>query len=737
VRFTPFALALALALIGCTKRPTPTTPSGDAVVGAERYGALCAGCHGPTARGGIGGPIVPWKRGEPALVDKIATTMPPDDPSKCDRTCATAIAAWLLSLPPDEEELVCDTYPAATRQLRLLTRREYANTLRDLVGGPALTARTCTSDANCTIRTESCVRQACVTDSCDTVTFVWPANGRRPTSVHVAGSFNSWPASPAAGGWALTYVQGMDAYVSKRSVPPGTHQYKFVIDGQWQVDDTNTNSAPDGFGGQNSILNVSCTTPGSTAGNDEFTAGLPLESRPKGYWFDSNAQSGLVTSGHVEAQLSIAAKAAARVGSPCRPTGADRQPCATQFVRTFGRRAFRRPLTAEEQGVYVAAIVAAPDFDAGLKQATELMFSSPHFLYRSELGERTPDGRYRLTPFEVATALSYSLWGTTPDETLLNAAEAGRLATPDDISREARRMLGDSRARDTMRVFAEQWLGLERLSTVDKAPTLFPAFTPALREALRQEAPSFVEHVVFDGTGKYDELLTANYGLVQPALASFYGLTGGAGASKVTLPAERAAGLLGQASMLAAYAHSDQSSPVKRGVFVREHLLCQDFPPPPANAGGVPRVDPNATTRERFAQHASDPSCKSCHQYIDDVGFGFEGFDAIGGIRTKEAGRTIDTSGTLRDVERFGAGTVSTFTTLPQLGTQLAASNRAKACFATAVWRLTRGRLEKPSERCTVKALGDGFVAAGGDIRQLFINALTDERFLFRTQETQ
>ncbi|MCA3011032.1 MAG: DUF1592 domain-containing protein [Myxococcaceae bacterium] len=738
----PRGLLLSLlALAACTSSPAPTGSeppsaptapvSGDAANGRSRYAALCAGCHGPTGRGSLAKALVPWTQGFGLLASRIETTMPPDDPTACDATCGADIAAWLLSLPPEEAPVVCDALVPAPRQLRLLTRREYANSLADLLS--ATPAKACQRDEDCALASESCVAQRCAQDACGTVTFLWRAGGRRPASVHVAGSFNGWAATVAAGGWAMRRGAS-DVFVLKRAVPPGLHAYKFVVDGQWQTDEANPNRAPDGYGGQNSVLTVQCGAGGSAGGAQDFTRGLPLESRPAGYAFDNGAEAGLATSAHVEAWLAHGATLAAKVQPPCRPTGPDRRPCAAQFVRQFGRRAYRRPLDEAEVARFVGLVASADDFDAGVRAVVTSMLASPHFLYRFELGTAQPDGTFRLGPFEVASALSYALWRSMPDDALLDAAEAGRLATPDDVAREARRLLAHPRARETVRAFSSQWLGLERLATLEKSQVSFPAFTLALREAMQRETPAFVEHVVFDGTGRFDELLTARTSFVEGPLASLYGLSA-APAGVRDLGEARAAGLLSHAGLLAAYAHSDQTSPVKRGVFVREQLLCQHFPPPPANAGGVPRVDAAATTRERFRQHAADPSCRGCHQYIDEVGFGFEGFDALGAARAVEAGRPIDTSGELRDVERFGAGTSLRFTTLPELASALASSRRAKACFAATVFRYTRGRVEAEAERCTVEALADRFVASGGDVKEAFVQALTDERFLSRSAE--
>jgi hypothetical protein len=684
----PIRWLLLFGVISACDEATSNVPPPEMNVatGASLYAERCASCHGPTAKGSIAPALVPLKQSPVDLRARIVTTMPPGAVGSCDVACGRAIVEFLQSLPAEK---ACVGAPLATRQLRLLTRREYSNSIRDIFGGGGA--------------------------SCGERTFTWRANGRRPSSVHVAGSFNGWASSVAGGGWAMT-LSG-DSYSLTRALPNGVHQYKFVIDGQWVTDESNPERVSDGFSGFNSVMTVQCNAP--------LIITLPPETRPKGYAFDNNAEAGLVTSAHLDGFFEHSAKVAEQVVPGCSPS----RTCAEQFVGTLGRKLFRRPLSAEEVGRYASIITNAPDFAAGVKLATRTLLASVHFLYRSELGVERPDGTFKLTGFEVATALSYSLLSTTPDDALLDAAAQGRLETREDVEREARRLLMDPRARQAMKTFATQWLGIERLATVDKTPTLFPSFTPKLRASMAAETPAFFEHVVFESTGRFDELLTSKSSVVDATLARHLGT----GVGLVEVPAVRAAGLLGHSSVLTSYAHSDQSSPVKRGVFVREHLLCQEFPVPPANAGGVPRIDPNATTRERFRQHSADPSCRACHQYIDEVGFGFEGFDAIGSARTTENGKPIDTSGELKDVEAFGAGTKATFDTLPRLGEQLAASRRAKTCFATMVFRVTHGRLE--ADACSVEPLANAFLRANGDVREAFVHALATEQFLNRRSE--
>jgi hypothetical protein len=198
------------------------------------------------------------------------------------------------------------------------------------------------------------------------------------------------------------------------------------------------------------------------------------------------------------------------------------------------------------------------------------------------------------------------------------------------------------------------------------------------------------------------------------------------------LPPERRAGLLGQGSVLTSTAHSDQSSPIRRGLFVRERLLCQELGAPPANAGGVPEVDPNATTRERFQQHSSDPFCRSCHQYIDEVGFGMERFDAIGRYRTTENGQPIPPDGNMNDVEGLGTGTKGLYDALPELASIVAGSEAFHRCFTRQAYRFAHGALEKDADLCPLEDLHTQFAASGYDVRELLVSIARSPGFAAR-----
>ncbi|MBM4381290.1 MAG: DUF1588 domain-containing protein, partial [Deltaproteobacteria bacterium] len=296
---------------------------------------------------------------------------------------------------------------------------------------------------------------------------------------------------------------------------------------------------------------------------------------------------------------------------------------------------------------------------------------------------------------------------------------------------QARRLLATPRARTHLGDFAAMWTGADGILTADKQPSQFPADSASLRAAMRTETAQLFAHVVFDGTHRVDELYTANYSFVSGELATHYGLAAPqATPSRITYPDGSRSGILGHASILGTAAHSDQSSPIRRGLFVRRNLLCQELPPPPPDVGSAPQVDPHATTRERFAQHTSNPACASCHRHIDPVGFGFERFDALGRLRDSENGRPVDPAGDMTDVEALGAGTSAPFQDLAALGRTLAGSKAAHACLARQAYRFTRGLLEQ--DPCVTLPYEEHLRQAGGDIRELLVELVSSNDFAER-----
>jgi hypothetical protein len=747
-RLWALRMGLFLGLAGCTATgtdPSPGAPGGPSgptgpqgpFEGAEVWMAQCAGCHGELGEGGVAPALSAWTRGRAALVTAVDATMPLGTPEACVGGCAEAVADYILTAL-QRQGPACEGVELLPRQLRLLTRREYQRTVEALLGAEA-PVRACGGDEDCDVARESCQAGACQADPCGRHTFLFDPGAARPGAVVVAGSFNGWAPTEAQGGWPMRWVPALGRYLLKRDLADGRHSYKLVVDGaQWVADPTNPTSEPDGYGGVNSVLEVACG--GSGGAPSPGLAGLvdafPVESRPQDYPFDNAAEAGLVTSVHLTEYMAAAQRLADVVlAEPARHLGCApaEAGCLQDGLRRLGGRALRRPLTEEEVAGLVAVARAEADPQDGLRVALRILFASPSFLYRSEVGTPVGDGTYRLTGPEVASALAYLFWGAGPDDALLAAAAAGELDTAEGRVRAAERLLADPRARTQVGDFAVEWLGIGGILEAEKRAELFPGFDAAVRAAALAETRRLVEDVVFDAQGGLPALYTADHTFVDARLAAYYGLEAPAGGAVGRVPYRgRRAGVLSHASVLATYAHSDQTSPVKRGVFVRQRVLCQKFGVPPANAGGVPEVDPGATTRERFSQHSDDPVCRSCHRFIDGLGFGFERFDAAGAYREVENGQPVDPSGVLEDLEGFGAGTRAEFGTLPELAALLADSRAARRCFVTQYWRFGHGRLERPADACAIDGLLADFVDGGLDVRALMLALVRTDAFVLR-----
>jgi len=701
IALLPVALGLAstLALASCSK----SAP--DTQTGAALYQSMCKSCHGAQGEGIVGPPLRNWSKGRDVLVSTIDTTMPLGNPDQCKGDCPPAIADYILTTfvgPID-----CTSPKLVARGMRLLTTREYQATIADLTG---LSTQP-TQAPPCGIHTFSYVPQA------------------SPSKVHVAGSFNNWAGTIAAGGWAMTLANG--AWSVTKQLAPGQYQYKLVLDeSQWIADPSDPNTAPDGFGGNNSVLDITCPPAPATL---DVGKNLPPDTRPEGFFFDDDGPGRVVTSVHTDEYLRGALLVAKAIDTTKIVTcdgKADPAGCAHTFVATFGQNALRRPLTTSEAARFEKLVTSASDFTAGVRTAVAAMLISPGFLYRSEVGTQQPDGSYRLTAWETASLLSYTFWGTMPDAELFAAAQSGEVATQAGLEKQARRLLADPRARAQLGIFGEQWLGSENISTVDKNQALYPDFDNTIRAAMREETREVVERVFLD-THQVADLYTASWTMANDVLAKQYGIPNVQGSDMrlVQYPDAMRAGILGHGSVLGATGLSDQTSPIRRGLFVRRRLLCQDFPQPPPNAGGVPPVDPNATTRERFAEHTANPFCQSCHQYIDDLGFGFERFDTVGRERDSEDGQPIDSTGDMNDVEGLGTGTHAPYTTLSELGQVLASSDSAKTCVVRQYWRFARGAVEP--DVCSLSQAKAKLVATGDPV-EMMVGVVLSPDFLVR-----
>lgn len=333
------------------------------------------------------------------------------------------------------------------------------------------------------------------------------------------------------------------------------------------------------------------------------------------------------------------------------------EPRHVEAVVDFAARAWRRPLSAEEGAGLRSLYARLRKEELAHEEAVRLVLArvlvSPAFLYRSE----TPGPASAAGPLgdvELATRLSYFLWSSTPDEELLRAAMDGRLRDPEALAAQARRMLGDPRARRLATEFACQWLHLYDFDQFDeKSERHFPAFA-GLRGAMYEETILFFADL-FARNGSLLEILDADHAFLNEELARFYGIPGvsGSGWRRVDgLKRHGRGGILGQASLLAKQSGASRTSPILRGNWVSEVLLGEKLPKPPKDVPPLPaEEDVDAlTVRQMVEKHGKDPSCAVCHRRIDGFGFSLEGFDAIGRRRDKDAaGRPIDAKATAPD----------------------------------------------------------------------------------------
>jgi hypothetical protein len=339
----------------------------------------------------------------------------------------------------------------------------------------------------------------------------------------------------------------------------------------------------------------------------------------------------------------------------CSPRSTtDERACAATILSRVARRAYRRPVAREDiDGLLQFFDRGRSDgqsFEAGIQLALERVLVDPDFLLRVYRDPAGQQGVYRLSDLEVASRLSFFLWGSVPDDRLLDLAERKQLTRPATLDREVRRMLSDPRAlRALVDGFAAQWLNLRRVSEVVVDPDRYPTYDESLLQAFARETELFIESTLREDRS-VTELLDANYTFVNERLARHYGIPGiyGSRFRRVTLRSlDQRGGLLAHGSILATTSYPDRTSPVLRGKFLLNNILGLPSPPPPVGVDtNLAEVKPNVqppTIRERLAQHRTNPSCASCHSVIDPLGFALEHYDAIGGWRTvDESGRAVD-----------------------------------------------------------------------------------------------
>lgn len=444
-------------------------------------------------------------------------------------------------------------------------------------------------------------------------------------------------------------------------------------------------------------------------------------------------------------ELATATDVVAHAG--CAEPIADETACARAFVTNFGARAFRRPLDDARIDRYLALYHSARentdlqvDFAGALRVVLEAMLQSPLFLHHIEHGDPTAtdeDGRIPLSDFEIASRLSYTIWGSMPDAELFAAATDGALTDPDVLEAHARRMLADPRARAASMHMYTQWLDLHRIDNAAKSSERYPELDLALRESMRGETERFLDEVLWGaGDGTIAELLGADFTFVDEGLAALYGIDvadaePGAWTRVDGLPDARR-GILGHAGFLASHATAEESSPVHRGVFVRDRLMCQPIPLPPDFNPTLPEPLPGETPPELVERHLSDPSCAGCHSYFDPIGLGLEHYDGIGRWRTDYLGGDV----VVAQGEIIGsedAAIDGKFDGLGGLTEALGDSAQVRDCVAKQANMFALG--SEAGLQCVSDEVTQAFASSGGDLRELMIAVVRAESFRMRMAE--
>ncbi|MBX7200468.1 MAG: DUF1592 domain-containing protein [Rhodospirillaceae bacterium] len=447
-----------------------------------------------------------------------------------------------------------------------------------------------------------------------------------------------------------------------------------------------------------------------------------------------------VTASQMEIYQKTAATAAAQVVNesnrhflvPCTPkdTAAPDDACARIFLSAVGRLVYRRPLAEERLVEYIAeaneSATKLKDFYAGLGAALEGMLLSPRVLMVSERGEPDPDhpGHERLDGYSLASRLSFFLWNAGPDDLLLKAAASGELHTQKGLSKTLDRMLASPRLEAGMRAFFDDMFMFDDFNNLAKDGQIYPVFTGvAVQDAREQTLRTVIDHLLTKDRD-YRDLFTTRSTFISPSLATIYRLPTTPGWSPYEFPADSPRmGLLTQISFLAGHAHPGRSSPTLRGKALREVLLCQTVPRPPANVDFSAVENPASTIktqRERVALHLKNPVCAGCHKITDPMGLALENFDGAGQFRTEEKGSKIDASGSLDGKE---------FQDVTGLAAALHDHPQVPSCLVKRVFAYGTGSPASADEKSTLDYLNKNFAAGGYRLRNLLRTVVMSSAF--------
>ncbi len=488
-------------------------------------------------------------------------------------------------------------------------------------------------------------------------------------------------------------------------------------------------------------------------------AQLPLDGQNDQLFSRMDAR---LTQRHVDAYYTVADALAKRLtgdetnlvalAGDCAAASEADAACVSAFLEDFGMRAFRRPLETGEHARYLELVEPGLSSSEVFFGVLFSVFMSPAFLYQLELeGEpvANDEAHLSLDAYELASRLSFTFWGTMPDQTLFEAAESGALATDAGYEEAIEHVFDDPRAAANFHRFWGEWLGMEGFSGfIDSAA--FEAFSEgvdaddALLSAMQDETYDFIDHLTWDSDGSYADVLTDRSFFSESAeLAALYGVDAWNGSGTAPLlPAGERSGLLTRAALLVE--GNELTNPIKRGAFILKHLLCEDIAPPtnlPPDALALPPADPTQSTRDRFTAKTSPAECQGCHAVINPLGFGLEVYDALGRYRTEERvfaddGELLSVVPVVPEVEVLLDDMPLQVTTPAEFSEVLAAGSATYACFARQYFRFARAREAASGDACTLDALAQRS-QGGGSLREVFKSIALEPAFRQRVIGSQ
>jgi hypothetical protein len=445
-----------------------------------------------------------------------------------------------------------------------------------------------------------------------------------------------------------------------------------------------------------------------------------------------------------DAAEALARNAVAKIATllPCAPPAASAEAaCASTFVTTFGPKMYRRPLTATDAtrltSLYQTGrtTLSLPFADA-IGLVIEGVLQSPEFLYHGEVDATvTKEGAVvKLGNYELANRLSYLVWGSMPDQALFDAASKGQLADTVSVETQVRRMLKDPRAAVAFSDFFTDWLDIDTLPDKPKDPAIYAMYNDQLTTAMSGELTSFVNAVVVNGTGSFDDLMTGTNSFANQALATLYGVTGVTGTAMkavVMNPAQRS-GILTMAGFMSVTGASDGTNPPRRGKAIYNKLLCGVLPPVPPVVPAPQPASAGGTTRQRFEAHSTNPCTGACHAAIlDPLGYSLENYDGIGRYRTVDNKLPVDAS-----VMLTLDGKATPIADGVSLAKAMASSQEVQNCFTRQWFRYALGRLDTADDAASVFATANKFKTAPRDVRELVVGLTTSRTFRYRSPAT-